>query len=139
MRHVSIRITALTDPDAGSTSRRLAWLGSTADGGPVASAFLRAGGGRHAVAAIVGFTELVVPGDGRGDAQHYGTGVLPEHRGHGLGRWMKAAAIRQVIEQHPDLEGLLADTAASNRPMRAINEELGYRPTHNSLLYQLDL
>jgi hypothetical protein len=31
---------------------------------------------------IAGFTQLVVPGDGEGDAQHYGTGVLPEHRGH---------------------------------------------------------
>ena len=34
--------------------------------------------------SIAGFTELVVPGNGTGDAQHYGTGVLPEHRGHGL-------------------------------------------------------
>ncbi|WP_073945822.1 GNAT family N-acetyltransferase, partial [Streptomyces kebangsaanensis] len=46
--------------------------------------------------SIAGFTELVVPGDGTGDGQHYGTGVLPEHRGHGLGRWMKAESIRQV-------------------------------------------
>ena len=30
-----------------------------------------------ATGAIVGFTELVVPGDGKGDAQHYGTAVLP--------------------------------------------------------------
>ncbi len=89
--------------------------------------------------AIVGFTELVVPGNGRGDAQHYGTGVLPEHRGHGLARWMKAEAIRQAIEHHPDLDGLLTDTAESNHPMRAVNDALGYLPTHTSLLYQLDL
>jgi len=38
----------------------------------------------HTVAAVdatdgrvVGFSELVVPGDGLGDAQHYGTAVLP--------------------------------------------------------------
>jgi GNAT superfamily N-acetyltransferase len=35
--------------------------------------------------SIAGFTELVARGDGRGDGQHYGTGVLPEHRGNGLG------------------------------------------------------
>ena len=29
---------------------------------------------------IVGFTELVVPADSKGDAQHYGTAVLPDHR-----------------------------------------------------------
>ncbi|GII34120.1 GNAT family N-acetyltransferase [Planotetraspora mira] len=89
--------------------------------------------------SIVGFTELVVPGDGRGDAQHYGTGVLPEHRGHDLGRWMKAEAIRQARERHPALGGLLTDTADSNTHMRAINDALGYVPTHKTYEYQLDL
>ncbi|GAA3422681.1 GNAT family N-acetyltransferase [Streptosporangium vulgare] len=89
--------------------------------------------------SIAGFTELVVPGDGRGDGQHYGTGVLPEHRGHGLARWMKAEAIRQARERYPDLGGLLADTADSNTHMRAVNDSLGYRPTHRTFQYQLDL
>jgi GNAT superfamily N-acetyltransferase len=89
--------------------------------------------------AIVGFTELVIPGGGTGDAQHYGTGVLPEHRGHGLARWMKAASIHQARLRHPDLGGLLADTADSNTHRRGINDALGYRPTHRSAIYQLDL
>ncbi|MGA4990314.1 GNAT family N-acetyltransferase [Nonomuraea bangladeshensis] len=80
-----------------------------------------------------------MPGDGRGDAQHYGTGVLPEHRGHGLARWMKAEAIRQARERYPDLEGLLTDTADSNRHMCAVNDALGYLPTHRMLTLQLDL
>ncbi|MEY9968527.1 GNAT superfamily N-acetyltransferase [Streptacidiphilus sp. MAP12-16] len=89
--------------------------------------------------SIAGFTELVVPGDGQGDGQHYGTGVLPEHRGHGLGRWMKAASIRQAHERHPDLGGLLTDTADNNPHMRHINDTLGYAPTHTTFEYQLDL
>ncbi|MGP4046096.1 GNAT family N-acetyltransferase [Streptomyces sp. 2A115] len=89
--------------------------------------------------SIVGFSELVVPGDGQGDAQHYGTGVLPEHRGHGLGLWMKAEAIRQARERHPELGGLLTDTADSNTHMRGINDTLGYLPTHKAVEYQLDL
>jgi GNAT superfamily N-acetyltransferase len=89
--------------------------------------------------SIAGFTELVVPGDGTGDGTHYGTGVLPRHRGHGLGRWMKAASIRLARERHPDLAGLVTDTAENNTHMRAINDALGYRPTHTSLEYQLDL
>ncbi|ARP68824.1 GNAT family N-acetyltransferase [Streptomyces pluripotens] len=89
--------------------------------------------------SIVGFTELVVPGDGKGDGQHYGTGVLPEHRGHGLSRWMKAESIRQARERHPELDGLLTDTADSNQPMRNINTMLGYEPTHQALEYQIDL
>ncbi len=89
--------------------------------------------------AIAGFTELVIPGDGTGDGRHYGTGVLPEHRGHGLGRWMKAESIRQARGRHPDLGALLTDTADGNTHMRRINDGLGYRPTHTSHQYRLDL
>ncbi|WP_030988698.1 GNAT family N-acetyltransferase [Streptomyces sp. NRRL WC-3744] len=89
--------------------------------------------------SIAGFTELVVPGDGKGDGQHYGTGVLPEHRGHGLGRWMKAESIRHAHVRHPDLGGLLTDTADSNTHMRRINDSLGYTPTHTTHQYQLDV
>jgi GNAT superfamily N-acetyltransferase len=89
--------------------------------------------------SVVGFSELVVPGDGRGDAQHYGTGVLPEHRGHGLGLWMKAEMIRRTLARHPALSGLRTDTADDNAPMNAVNDTLGYRPTHRAVEYQLDL
>ncbi|WP_330302349.1 MULTISPECIES: GNAT family N-acetyltransferase [unclassified Streptomyces] len=89
--------------------------------------------------SIAGFSELVVPGDGRGDGQHYGTGVLPEHRGHGLGLWMKAESIRLARRTYPELGGLLTDTADSNAPMRSINDALGYLPTHAAVEYQLDL
>jgi ribosomal protein S18 acetylase RimI-like enzyme len=89
--------------------------------------------------SVAGFTELVVPCDGTGDGQHYGTGVLPEHRGRGLGRWMKAESIRQARKDHPDLGGLLADTADGNTPMRRINDALGYAPTHTAHQRRLDL
>ncbi|MFD5664598.1 GNAT family N-acetyltransferase [Streptomyces anthocyanicus] len=89
--------------------------------------------------SVAGFSEFVVPGDGKGDGLHYGTGVLPEHRGHGLGRWMKAESIRLARAQHPDLAGLVTDTADSNTHMRRINDALGYAPTHRALEYQLDL
>jgi GNAT superfamily N-acetyltransferase len=89
--------------------------------------------------SIVGFTELVVPGDGKGDGRHYGTAVLPEHRGHGLSQWMKAASIRQARERHHELGGLLTDTADNNQHMKNINDTLGYEPTHQTLEYQLDL
>jgi GNAT superfamily N-acetyltransferase len=88
---------------------------------------------------VVGFSELVVPGDGSGDGQHYGTAVLPDHRGRGLARWMKAAAISHALERHPVLAGLRTDTADSNKPMLAVNDSLGYLPTHKALEYQLDL
>ncbi len=80
-----------------------------------------------------------MPGDGRGDGQHYGTAVLPEHRGHGLGRWMKAESIRRARAHHPGLAGLVTDTASSNAPMLAVNDALGYVPTHRAVEYQLGL
>ncbi|MEU6284293.1 GNAT family N-acetyltransferase [Streptomyces sp. NPDC047028] len=89
--------------------------------------------------SVAGFTELVVPGNGRGDGQHYGTGVLPEHRGHSLGRWMKAESIRHAHARYPELGGLLTDTADSNAHMRQINDSLGYTPTHTTHQYQLAL
>ncbi|WP_055590952.1 GNAT family N-acetyltransferase [Streptacidiphilus griseoplanus] len=89
--------------------------------------------------SIAGFTELVIPGDGTGDGQHYGTGVLPEHRGHGLGRWMKAESIRHARGRCPDLGGLLTDTADGNTHMRRINDGFGYTPTHTTHQHQLDL
>lgn len=89
--------------------------------------------------SVAGFTELVVPGDGTGDGQHYSTGVLPGHRGRGLGLWMKAETILWCREHHPGLNGLLTDTADNNLPMRNINDALGYAPTHSSIQYQLDL
>lgn len=82
--------------------------------------------------SIAGFTALVVPGNGTGDGQHYGTGVLPEHRGHGLGRWMKAESIRQARGRYPDFGGLLTDTADSNTHMRHISASLGYVPTRTT-------
>ncbi|MEU6375978.1 GNAT family N-acetyltransferase [Streptomyces sp. NPDC046909] len=112
----------------------------------VAEAVAKRGDLLHTVAAVdaadgsvVGFSELVVPGDGRGDGQHYGTAVLPEHRGRGLARWMKAASIRGARRRHPELSGLLTDTADSNAAMLAVNDTLGYVPTHRSAEYQLDL
>jgi GNAT superfamily N-acetyltransferase len=88
---------------------------------------------------IVGFTELVVPGDGKGDAQHYGTAVLKEHRGHGLARWMKAGSIRQAQHRFPELAGLLTDMVDTNTAMRRINADLGYRTLHQVRRYKLAL
>ncbi|MEU7020773.1 GNAT family N-acetyltransferase [Streptomyces sp. NPDC046203] len=97
----------------------------------------------HTVAAVAeadgsvaGFTELVTPGNGTGDGLHYGTAVLPEHRGHGLARWMKAASIVRARERQPGLAGLVTDTADNNPYMRRVNDSLGYLPTHEAHEFQ---
>lgn len=89
--------------------------------------------------AIVGFSELVVPGDGKGEGQHYGTAVLPDHRGHGLARWMKAEQIQQTRRDFPDLATLFTDTVDTNVAMRRTNAQLGYEPTETIHRRALDL
>ena len=88
---------------------------------------------------MAGFTEVVVPGDGKGDGQLYGTAVLPEHRGRGLALWMKASQIHQVRQRFPDLDGLVTDTVDTNVAMRRTNERLGYRPYQQVNRRKLDL
>ncbi|MET9273142.1 GNAT family N-acetyltransferase [Kribbella sp. NPDC003557] len=88
---------------------------------------------------IAGFTEVVVPGDGKGDGQHYGTAVLPEHRGRGLALWMKAAQIHETRRRFPDLDGLRTDTVDTNTAMRRTNDRLGYRPQYRTHRRKLDL
>lgn len=88
---------------------------------------------------FAGFSELVVPAGGTGDAQHYGTAVLPAHRGHGLALWMKAEQIRQTRDRFPGLDALLTDTVSTNAPMQRVNTRLGYQPTHTDHRRRLDL
>ncbi|WP_134115940.1 GNAT family N-acetyltransferase [Kribbella kalugense] len=88
---------------------------------------------------IAGFTEVVVPGDGKGDGQNYGTAVLPAHRGRGLALWMKAAQIREIRQLFPDLDGLLTDTVDTNVAMRRTNDHLGYQPGYRVHRRKLDL
>ncbi|MFE1322286.1 GNAT family N-acetyltransferase [Kitasatospora phosalacinea] len=92
-----------------------------------------------ATGELVGFSELVLPADRSGDAQHYGTAVQPAHRRRGLARAMKAEAIRWTRAEHPGITGLLTDTAAHNTGMLAVNRALGYRSTHRSVEFRLSL
>ncbi|MFD8480582.1 GNAT family N-acetyltransferase [Kitasatospora sp. NPDC059673] len=91
----------------------------------------------EATGSIVGFTELVLPASRSGDAQHYGTGVMPTHRRRGLARAMKAETIRWARTEQPEITGLLTDTADHNVGMIAVNEALGYRTTHRSIEFRL--
>src|SRR5690606_4435687 len=75
-----------------------------------------------------GATQLLVSRHRPALGHQYDTGVLAEHRGHGLGRWLKAANLRQVLEQQPALAVVDTDNAESNPYMLAINVDMGFRP-----------
>ncbi|HET9050480.1 MAG TPA: GNAT family N-acetyltransferase [Candidatus Dormibacteraeota bacterium] len=71
------------------------------------------------------------------DEAHQGdTVVEPDHRRRGLGRWMKAAMLRRVLEERPTAR-ITTDVAASNAPMLAINEALGFRVVRANGIWQV--
>jgi GNAT superfamily N-acetyltransferase len=89
--------------------------------------------------SIAGYTELVLPADGSGLAQQYDTAVLPAHRGHGLGLWVKSEMLRHVQAEHPEITEVQTDNADDNRHMLAVNTALGFRPRRRTVAYQMDL
>jgi GNAT superfamily N-acetyltransferase len=89
--------------------------------------------------SIAGYTELVLPADGSPRAQQYDTSVLPAHRGHGLGLWVKSEMLRLVREEHPQLTEVQTDNADDNRHMLSVNTTLGFRPLRRTVEYRLSL
>jgi GNAT superfamily N-acetyltransferase len=88
---------------------------------------------------IAGFTELVIPvGDGTRAIQ-YDTAVMPEHRGNGLGLWVKAAMLDWLRAEWPAVAEIETDNAEDNSHMLAVNERLGFRPLRKTRQYQYDL
>ena len=54
------------------------------------------------------------------------TAVRPDHRNHGLGRWLKAANIIRLMEEKPTVEAVDTWNAFSNGPMLSINIAMGF-------------
>lgn len=65
--------------------------------------------------------------------------VLSEHRGHRLGLLLKLAALRECERQWPQATVATTWNAASNAPMIAVNEALGYRPVEADEEWQADV
>ena len=57
-----------------------------------------------------------------------GTAVRREHRGHALGRWLKASNYNALRAANPQAEFIDTWNAGTNKWMLAINDDMGYRP-----------
>lgn len=67
------------------------------------------------------------------------TGVLPEHRGHALGKWLKAAMTLRVLDERPQVKQIRTGNADSNDAMLGINKAMGYRPVIAQTTWELSV
>lgn len=93
---------------------------------------------RHrATGRIAGFTEVAWD-PGEPELLHqWGTGVFPEFRGHGLGKWLKADMLERVLAHRPQVKFVITGNAGGNAPMLKINHALGFRLYNTVTLWQL--
>ncbi len=55
------------------------------------------------------------------------TGVRPEFRGRGLGKWLKGQMILHVRDNYPDVEVIITGNVEANAPMFSINDRMGFK------------
>jgi mycothiol synthase len=67
------------------------------------------------------------------------TGVFPEYRNKGLGRWLKVAMLEKVLRERPPVKYVRTGNADSNTAMLKINNELGFKPYTANTLWQVEL
>ncbi len=85
---------------------------------------------------IVGFSELLMLHKGNPTLNTTLTAVNRDHRGHAIGKWIKADAILRGIERYPDATHIQTENAFSNAPMLGINNAIGFEPEHTVLSYE---
>jgi mycothiol synthase len=66
------------------------------------------------------------------------TGVFPEFRGKGLGRWLKAAMIEKILVDRPQVQFIRTQNADINEHMLRINNEMGFKPYISSTIWQIE-
>jgi mycothiol synthase len=79
---------------------------------------------------IAGLTMVLVPVDPDGRAYQDDTTVAREHRGHGLGLWVKADMALRLIAEHPEVKDVITGNADDNFHMSRINTRLGFVRAH---------
>lgn len=65
------------------------------------------------------------------------TGVHPDHRGHALGKWLKAAMLQKIRDERPQAKIVRTGNAYSNDAMLGINNALGFYESRADTVWQL--
>jgi mycothiol synthase len=87
---------------------------------------------------LAGFTEVFWNPNRGHLVQQESTGVFPQYRNRGLGRWLKAAMLEKIIQERPAVKLVRTDNADSNATMLRINHELGFKPYMSVCWWQVE-
>ncbi|MBY8999657.1 MAG: GNAT family N-acetyltransferase [Candidatus Heimdallarchaeota archaeon] len=88
--------------------------------------------------SISGLTEIFYNPEIPNMVEQELTGVLPEYRERGLGKWLKAAMAFYVKSTYPSIEFIQTGNANNNETMNAINKRMGFKPVCDQYLVKLD-
>jgi GNAT superfamily N-acetyltransferase len=89
--------------------------------------------------ALVGYTDVFYEPKSPETVHQGDTAVRPDHRGHALGKWLKAAMLKRVLEERPKAEDVRTGNADSNDAMLGINRQLGFEPFQAWTAWQVDV
>ena len=92
-----------------------------------------------ATGRFAGFTETTWNPNRPEIVSQGGTGVFPEFRGLGLGRWLKAAMLARILTDRPEVRFVRTGNADSNAAMLGINHALGFAPYISRCVWQLEV
>ena len=75
---------------------------------------------------LVGLTDVAWNPEQRETVWQGNTGVSREHRGHALGKWLKAVMLQRILDERPYAKDVRTGNADSNDAMLGINKQLGF-------------
>ena len=88
---------------------------------------------------FAGYTETIWNPNRPEILQQEMTGVFPQYRNKGLGRWLKAVMLEKVMKERPGIKYVRTGNADSNAAMLRINSELGFKPYTADTLWQVEI
>lgn len=88
---------------------------------------------------LAGWTELGRHPSQPEKVEQFWTAVHPDHRGHALGKWLKATTIARSFERWPEAKKIVTGNAFSNDAMLGINNQLGFEEVAAWSVWQMPL
>ncbi|AZI41575.1 GNAT family N-acetyltransferase [Deinococcus psychrotolerans] len=88
---------------------------------------------------LVGYSEIYWTPQRASAVDQGATAVRPSERGRGLGKWLKAALTRQILQQCSGAQFIRTSNANENAAMLGINVAMGFEPFSEQTEWQLHL